>query len=156
MQTTVSLADAVRQITAGSFEGNPKWLTINRNQDVLNYAAQQASVNNPDLFNTECSVMPVIAYLADHKAETLDRVVAAADGVRRASTTTRTAQFLLAAGSAGIEAATNIVVREAEPHDAALRLRGGDRAVLHHLPQLARGGRRRRAARRSPRSCARR
>ena len=38
VQTTVSLADAVRQITAGSFEGNPKWLTINRNQDVLNYA----------------------------------------------------------------------------------------------------------------------
>ena len=82
VQTTVSLADAVRQITAGSFEGNPKWLTINRNQDVLNYAAQQASVNNPDLFNTECSVMPVIAYLADHKAETLDRVVDAAAGVR--------------------------------------------------------------------------
>ena len=47
VQTTVSLADAARQITAGSFEGNPKWLTINRNQDVLNYAAQQASVNNP-------------------------------------------------------------------------------------------------------------
>ena len=68
----------MRQITAGSFEGNPKWLTLNRNQDVLNYGAQQASVNNPDLFNTECSVMPVIAYLADHKAETLDRVVAAA------------------------------------------------------------------------------
>ena len=71
MQTTVSLADAVRQITAGSYEGNPKWLTIERNQDVLNYGAQQASVNNPDLFNTDCSVMPVIAYLADHKAETL-------------------------------------------------------------------------------------
>ncbi len=52
VQTTVSLADAARQITAGSFEGNPKWLTLNRNQDVLNYAAQQASVNNPDLFNT--------------------------------------------------------------------------------------------------------
>ena len=47
VQTTVSLVDAARQITAGSFEGNPKWLTINRNQDVLNYAAQQASVNNP-------------------------------------------------------------------------------------------------------------
>jgi hypothetical protein len=46
----VSLVDAARQITAGSFEGNPKWLTINRNQDVLNYAAQNASVNNPDLF----------------------------------------------------------------------------------------------------------
>jgi predicted RND superfamily exporter protein len=45
VQTTVSLPDAVRQITAGSFEGNPKWLTLNRNQDVLNYGAQQASVN---------------------------------------------------------------------------------------------------------------
>ena len=88
VQTTVSLADAVRQITAGSFEGNPKWLTINRNQDVLNYAAQQASVNNPDLFNTDCSVMPVIAYLADHKAETLDRVVDGRRGIRRRSTTT--------------------------------------------------------------------
>jgi predicted RND superfamily exporter protein len=112
VQTTVSLADAARQITAGSFEGNPKWLTINRNQEVLNYAAQQASVNNPDLFNTECSVMPVIAYLADHKAETLDRVVRAADEFASAhSDKERT--FLLAAGSAGIEAATNIVVRRA-------------------------------------------
>jgi uncharacterized protein len=112
VQTTVSLVDAVRQITAGSFEGNPKWLTINRNQDVLNYAAQQASVNNPDLFNTACAVMPVIAYLADHKAETLDRVVAAAEGFAEKHSD-KDRQFLLAAGSAGIEAATNIVVEQA-------------------------------------------
>ena len=51
VQTTVSLADAVRNITAGSFEGNPKWLTLNRNQDVINYSGQQATVLNPDLFN---------------------------------------------------------------------------------------------------------
>ena len=43
VQSTVFLGDAVRQITAGSFEGSPKWLTIARNQDVLNYGAQQAS-----------------------------------------------------------------------------------------------------------------
>jgi len=112
VQTTVSLVDAVRQITAGSFEGNPKWLTVNRNQDVLNYAAQQASVNNPDLFNTACSVMPVIAYLADHRAETLQRVVdSAAEFAGKHSDKDR--EFLLAAGSAGIEAATNIVVKKA-------------------------------------------
>ncbi|BAL24257.1 RND family transporter [Azoarcus sp. KH32C] len=112
VQTTVSLVDAVRQITAGTFEGSPKWLTINRNQDVLNYAAQQASVNSPDLFNTECSVMPVIAYLSDHKAETLDQVVQT--GARFAEEHSNgERQFLLAAGSAGIEAATNIVVRKA-------------------------------------------
>ena len=99
VQTTVSLTNAVRQITAGSNEGSPKWLTIARNQDVLNYGAQQASVNNPDLFNTECSVMPVIAYLADHRAETLDRVVQASAEFAAAHGTPER-QFLLAAGSA--------------------------------------------------------
>lgn len=112
VNSTVFLGDAVRQITAGSYEGNPKWLTIARNQNVLNYGAQQASVNNPDLFNTDCSVMPVIAYLTDHRAETLDRVVAAAAGFAEANSTPER-QFLLAAGTAGIDAATNIVVREA-------------------------------------------
>ena len=112
VQTTVALTNAVRQITAGSNEGSPKWLTIARNQDVLNYGAQQASVNNPDLFNTDCSVMPVIAYLADHRADTLDRVVQASADFAAAHTTPER-QFLLAAGSAGIEAATNIVVRQA-------------------------------------------
>jgi predicted RND superfamily exporter protein len=112
VQTTVSLVDAVRQITAGSFEGNPKWLTINRNQDVLNFAAQEASTSNPDLFNINCSVMPVIAYLADHKAGTLERMVnVTADFAGKHSDTDR--QLVLVAGSAGIEAATNIVVKRA-------------------------------------------
>ncbi|MBG6795707.1 MMPL family transporter [Pseudomonas aeruginosa] len=112
VQTTVSLVNAVRQITAGTYEGNPKWLTIARNQDVLNYGAQQASVSNPELFNADCSMMPVVAYLADHKAATLDQVVDVAQGfAEEHSNDSR--QFLLAAGSAGIEAATNSVVREA-------------------------------------------
>lgn len=109
VQATNSLADAVRVITAGSFEGNPKWLTLARNQEILNYAAQQATTRNPELFNTECSVMPVLAWLTDHKAETVDRVVRVAeDFSRRHSDGER--QFLLAAGNAGIDAATNRVV----------------------------------------------
>ncbi|QEY62951.1 RND family transporter [Metapseudomonas lalkuanensis] len=112
VQSTVSLADAVRKITAGSYEGSPKWMSIPPNQDVLNYAARTASTSNPELFNTECSVMPVVAYLADHKAETLDRVVKAAEAFSAAHSTPEH-QFLLAAGSAGIEAATNIVVKKA-------------------------------------------
>ena len=113
VQATVFLGDAVRQITAGSYEGSPKWLTLSRNQDVLNYGAQQASVNNPDLFNGACSIMPVIAYLSDHRAETLDRVVAAAAAFASAHDAPDR-HYLLAAGSAGIEAATNIVVRQAD------------------------------------------
>jgi predicted RND superfamily exporter protein len=112
VQTTVSLADAVRQITAGTAEGSPKWLTLSRDQNVLNYGGQQASVNNPELFNRACSLMPVIAYLSDHKAATLDRVVQVADTFAREHSD-KDRQFLLAAGSAGIEAATNIVVKDA-------------------------------------------
>ena len=112
VQTTVSLVNAVRQITAGSYEGNPKMLTVARNQNVLNYGAQQASVNNPELFDSDCSMMPVIAYLSDHKAETLDHVVKVADQFAREHSNDDR-QFMLAAGSAGIEAATNIVVRDA-------------------------------------------
>ena len=112
VQGTSSLVNAVRQITAGSYEGNPKWFTINRNQDVINYGAQQASTSWPDLFNFECSVMPVIAYLHDHKADTLSRVAATAEEFAKQNSTPDQ-QFLLAAGSAGIDAAINSVVKEA-------------------------------------------
>ncbi|MEE1917585.1 MMPL family transporter [Pseudomonas asiatica] len=112
VQTTVSLANAVRQITAGTYEGNPRLNSLQRNQDVLNYAAQQASVNAPELFNNDCSLMPVIAYLKDHRADTLAQVAAVAGRFAQANSSAEQ-QFLLAAGSAGIEAATNVVVREA-------------------------------------------
>lgn len=111
VQTTVSLVDSVRQITAGSYEGNPKWLTLSRNQAVLNYGGHQSMVNNPDLFNDDGTVMPIIAYLADHRAATLERVVKAAEEfIRNHNVPDRI--FMLAAGSSGIEAATNVVVRE--------------------------------------------
>ncbi len=114
VRTTLALPDVVRQITAGSFEGNPKWLTISRNQDVLNYAAQQASVNTPDMFNTECSVMPLVAFLTDHKAATLTAVLDVVERFIAAHPTPASElQLLPAAGNSGIEAATNIVVREA-------------------------------------------
>jgi predicted RND superfamily exporter protein len=111
VQTTVTLADAMRLITAGTYEGSPKWYTLNRSQEVLNYSGQQACFDNPDVINSTISVTPVIAYLTDHKAETLDRVLKASEEfVKTHSTPER--QFLLAAGNSGIEAATNIVVKQ--------------------------------------------
>ncbi len=107
-----SLVNAVRQITAGSFEGNPKLNSIQRNQNVLNYAAQQASVNAPELFNTDCSVMPVIAFLKDHKAETLDAVVAIADKFARENST-RTASSCWLPAPPVSKRRPIIVVREA-------------------------------------------
>jgi hypothetical protein len=117
VQTTVALTDAVRLITGGNNDGSPKWLTIARNQDLLNCGAQQASVNNPDLFDTECSVMPAIAYLADHRAETLARVAQASEEFAPAHSTPER-QFPLAGRS-----------RAARSGRAAARARGRSRCA---------------------------
>jgi len=112
VQTTVSLADSVKAVTAGTYEGSFKWITLARNQETVNFAGNQAMASNPDLTNKACSVQPLVAYLTDHKAETLERVVHAVEAFATAHNTPER-QFLLAAGSAGIEAATNSVVKEA-------------------------------------------
>ncbi len=65
------------------------------------------------------------------------RVVAIADKFAKENSSDDR-QFLLAAGSAGIEAATNIVVREANRTMLLYVYRGGDAVLPDHLPQLAR------------------
>lgn len=112
VQRTSSLADTVRAYTAGGFEGNPKWLTVSDNQSVIDATINSALAWNSEFLNATCSVIPVLAYLSDHKAETLDRVVQAASAFA-AQHDTAERHFLLAAGSAGVDAATNIVVKKA-------------------------------------------
>ena len=112
VQRTASLAGTVRTYTAGGFEGNPRWATISDDQRIIDPQIGNAVSWNSEFLNTNCSVSPVLAYLSDHKAETLERVVQAAiDFAREHDTEDR--QFLLAAGNSGIEATTNIVVKEA-------------------------------------------
>jgi predicted RND superfamily exporter protein len=112
VQTVISASNLVRFATAGNYEGSPKWLTINRDPSVVAPAINVVSDSNPELINKDWSVGTVIAYLTDHKAETLSKVV---DAVERFSHTHDNSQFqfLLGAGSAGIEAATNITVEKA-------------------------------------------
>jgi predicted RND superfamily exporter protein len=112
VQRTVSLADTVRAYTSGGMEGNPKWMTISDNQALIDPQISNALNWNSEFVNAQCSLMPVLAFLSDHKAETLDRVVQAAREFAAAHDTPDR-KFLLAAGSSGVDAATNIVVREA-------------------------------------------
>ena len=56
--------------------------------------------------NTRCSLLPVALFLSDHKAETLQRVVDAAETFAQLNEH-EGIHFALAAGNAGIEAATN-------------------------------------------------
>ena len=109
VESTNTLALLNRRVLAGLNEGNPKWYEFLPNQDMLNTVTAGAPRG---LYNDACSLLTVYAYLRDHKAETLTRVV---DHVAAfaAANDTKDVKFLLAAGSAGIEAATNIVVRSA-------------------------------------------
>lgn len=112
VQSTVSLAGAVSRLSSALFEASPKWITISHNQALVNTSVLRAQEANPDLVNSECSMVPVIAYLSDHKAQTLNRVLLAVEAFAREHDSER-AVFLPAAGSAGIDAVTNIVVRDA-------------------------------------------
>jgi len=112
VQSVASLASSVRFINASYGEANPKWMSIPRQDEVAAQASQIASVQSPELANFSCSVSPVIAYLSDHRAGTLQRVVDAVEAFA-AQHDSVDRQFLLAAGPAGIEAATNQVVAAA-------------------------------------------
>ena len=111
VQKVESLADTIRAYTAGSFEGNPKWQTVSGDQRIIDSQVSNAMSWNSELLTPECSVIPVIAYLSDHKAATLASVVTAASQFAAAHGTPDR-RFLLAAGNSGIEAATNIVVEQ--------------------------------------------
>ena len=109
VESTNTLALLNRRVLTGLNEGNPKWYDFVPNQDMLNTVTAGAPRG---LYNDACSLLTVYVYLRDHKADTLARVVDHVETFARANDGPD-AKFLLAAGSAGIEAATNIVVHDA-------------------------------------------
>ena len=109
VQKAISLVTVSKRVITGLNEGNIKWQTLSRNPYVLNSSVSNAS----SLFNSDCSMAPVVLYLDDHKAETLERVVAATKDFAEANDNEEM-QFLLATGNSGIEAATNEVIGKAQ------------------------------------------
>jgi uncharacterized protein len=107
VESTNSLSLLNRRLLAGLNEGNPKWYEFLPNQQMLNTVTAGAPRG---LYNDACSLLTLYVYLRDHKAETLTRVVDHVSAFAAANDT-QDVKFLLAAGSAGIEAATNIVVK---------------------------------------------
>ena len=110
VQSAVSLVTVAKQVIMGSNEGNLKWQGLSRNQDVLNNAISRAPSG---MFNAACSLAPVLVFLDDHKADTLKRATAAVEEFA-AEYNTDDMEFKLAAGNAGIEAATNEIISSSE------------------------------------------
>jgi predicted RND superfamily exporter protein len=109
VESTNSMAALSKIATAGYNEGNFKWYELVPNDGALGAVQTRAP---RELFNQGCSLLSLYVYLADHKAETLSRVVVTSEAFI-AEQQLPEVKFMLAAGSAGIEAATNIVVEKA-------------------------------------------
>lgn len=112
VQSAVSLASISKVVNAGYNEGNPKWRALSRNQQTLVQSIARVPTTS-GLLNRDCSVMPVILFLEDHKAETINRVVDKVNAVS-AELNTEQLQFKLASGPVGVMAATNEAVEAAQ------------------------------------------
>jgi predicted RND superfamily exporter protein len=112
VQSAVSLASISKLVNAGYNEGNPKWRVIPRNEQTLVQSIARVP-SSSGLLNNNCSVMPVILFLEDHKANTINAVVTAVKANAKALSGTHI-QFKLASGPVGVMAATNEAVAEAQ------------------------------------------
>lgn len=112
VQSVAGLPMVARLLTAGWNEGSLKWRVIPRDPSMLAQAVTYIDTST-GLLNSDCSVMPVLIFTADHKAETIERVVAAVKAFR-AEHETDDVKFRLATGNVGVMAATNETVAAAQ------------------------------------------
>jgi predicted RND superfamily exporter protein len=110
VQAVKSVADISKFGLFGMNEGSLKWYGLNRNQLMTNASLSATPLG---LMNKDCSMVPVLVFLNDHKAQTLDNVVKAVEAFN-AEHQIEGLEFLMAAGNAGIESATNMVIEEAQ------------------------------------------
>ncbi|HUR57141.1 MAG TPA: MMPL family transporter [Opitutaceae bacterium] len=112
VQSVISLPAMARIVNAGFSEGALKWRILPRHPQALAQAVSPIETGT-GLLNADGSVMPILIFLTDHKAETLRAVTDATKAFAAAHPSPK-AKFLLASGNAGVMAATNEVVRAAE------------------------------------------
>ena len=112
VQSVIGLPGIAKVINAGWSEGALKWRVLPRNRQVLVEAVQYIPTSS-GLLNSDCSVMPVMIFTADHKAETITHVV---DTIKsyQAENGTEKVKFRLATGNVGVMAATNEEVSAAQ------------------------------------------
>jgi len=112
VQSVISLPAMAKLVNSGYSEGSLKWRILPRNPQALAQAVSPIETST-GLLNADASVMPVLIFLTDHKAETLRAVTDAVKAFSAAHPSPK-AKFLLASGNAGVMAATNEVVAAAQ------------------------------------------
>lgn len=84
VQQVISLPQAAKIVNAGWNDGSIRWRVLPRDSDTLRVATQGFETDS-GLLNADCSAIPVTAFLTDHKATTINRVVKAVKEFRDAN-----------------------------------------------------------------------
>lgn len=111
VQSALSVVTVSKRVITGFNEGSWKWASLTKVQDILNNSTQTLPAG---LVNVNCALAPVIIFLDDHKAETLQRSVTAVREFAAENDDPDVAKFVLASGNAGVEAATNDTISHAQ------------------------------------------
>jgi predicted RND superfamily exporter protein len=137
VEQVMTLPWAARVVNAGWNEGSLRWRILPRDPDSLRVATQSFETDS-GLLNDDCSAIPIMMFLSDHQATTIDRVVAAVKEFRDANNAynvnfrvehqaareaaeakgeeyrTNDVSLRLATGNVGVMAAINDTVRQVE------------------------------------------
>ncbi len=112
VQSVVALPTIAKRINAGWNEGNMKWRVLPRNPVLLTQSIAYIPTSS-GLLNNDCSVMPILIFTNDHKAETIDNIVASVNQFKQ-DNSDDIVDFKLATGNVGVMAATNEEIKAAQ------------------------------------------
>jgi predicted RND superfamily exporter protein len=112
VQSVISLPKIAKIVNERLNEGNIKWRALPQNTSMLVEAVRPVPTSS-GLLNSDCSVIPVIIFAIDHKAETIEKIVAAVKSYL-ANNPSDKLKFRLATGQVGIMAATNESVKASQ------------------------------------------
>ena len=113
VQSTLSLPLLQRKVFNNYVESNPKLNALPRESQAL-VVTVQPFPSSTGLLNEDCSAIPVLIFTQDHKAETIDHIVAAVEQFIGELPDDAPVQFKLATGNVGVMAAVNDVIEDTE------------------------------------------
>lgn len=112
VQSVFALPEIAKTINAGWNEGALSWRVLPRNQNSMVQAVGYVPTSS-GLLNSDCSVMPVMIFTRDHRAETIADIVSEVKNYR-GGVADGGVKFRLATGNVGVMAATNEEVSAAQ------------------------------------------
>lgn len=112
VQSVILLPQIAKSLNVAVHEGAPAWYVLPRNQaglaHIIGPVPSSAGLQNPN-----CSAMPVLIFTQDHRAETISRIINAAERFN-VDNKDSDVNFALASGNVGVMAATNAEIRARE------------------------------------------